>query len=188
MDWGEPHRPREASDPSPAGVTAPVAAIGHGTTPPNIAWLRGELVRVLRKLEPDVVHVAYVPGVAVDIAEAAVVCDIHVTLQLPDTLQATMDRTGIDGFVARTDALVMHELVLTGTNLAALGGRRRARQTELSRELVRQFTTQLVVYDNRVHGTVIEHLNMLNEHHDLVLINPAERRTVRRRGWMQPFT
>ena len=48
---------------------------GHTNMPPNLSWVRGEIERVLMKLDPAAVTVALDVGAGYELAEAAVLCE-----------------------------------------------------------------------------------------------------------------
>jgi hypothetical protein len=162
-----------------------VCAVGHQTLTVNPSWLRGEIERVLTKLSPTSLHVGYGPGVPTDIAELAVVLGLPTELVLYDPLAKTLRRKGLDGFAERTRALVDHDLV-TSVCPVPSSGRIRQRIGQRAAFLAGAFSHHVMVYDGRNNGTMLEHFQLVRDTHDVILISPTERRTVRRNRLESP--
>lgn len=153
-----------------------VAALGHTSTPTNLAWLRGELLRVLDKMQPDYVHVPLDSGCAIELAEAVILAEfpliLHPLIPIPQWLRYIATHPGA---VDRTRVIVScANDILTPTSESVSRGARRQQSLELA-----EIPHQLVIYDGRHHGSVLDHLQRVMGTHNVVIVDPAEERTVR---------
>jgi hypothetical protein len=150
---------------------------GHTDTPPTIGWVRGELGRVLDKLQPDQVTVRFDVGTALDATEIAVVGEFDVWIDpIVELDRLIAYAKGYPGTSERIRTIRRNAClsILPAHAESISRGTRRA-HAEALRDTGQP---HLLIYDGRPRGSVFQQMNDLLGTHDLYILDPVRQRTV----------
>lgn len=150
---------------------------GHTTMPTELSWLRGELERVLFKLQPEVCHVAVDTGCAYELAEAALLDDRRVRLHLlVPMLRWERYVSGYPGLPERTRAISRHPNTLSAHHTYGESVNRAVRRSRFT-ALADTGWPHLLVYDGRDRGSMLDQLQLLMGSHELYIVDPVTKVT-----------